>query len=367
MPKNQWGDPAGTSELDQPSARDDNFSSSDYSYSSFSNPEELQLADELLYKGYHPVLIFGTVASGKTSLLASLLHYLNFNPDSPAIYTRTEWIVPVDSQYGKSVADAVTYFLNTVVVNFNHGETAPRTSNEQPFYIPLTLRPSNGQPDVKIAFLESRGEWYHLNKNSNDLFPKLRQEVADIYLNYTKSISILLIAPYVIGDAYSDTNDSNFSRDQMRDSDTALYAALSAYQERRGDNRKLDKYLFILTKWDAHTRAITDEFIRPPKGLVSNLIHERYPMSWALFQNMQTTDAQCMQYCSGLMSGVHRINVLPHQIKFMNQFPQVLWRWLYLNASDGQELFDESLKFNSDAALNNNGFLSFIKKIFLLK
>lgn len=362
MSESQWGNPVETSNLDQPLAQDDILSK--YDTPSFSNREEVQLADELLHKGYHPVLIFGTQASGKSSLLASLLHYLNFNPDSPAIYTRTEWIVPIDSQYGKTVADAVTHFLNHVVVNFNHGTATSRTSNDEAFYIPLTLRPNNGQPDVKIAFLESRGEWYHVDKNSNDLFPKLRQEVADIYINYSKAISILLIAPYIIGDAYSDTVNSNFSTAQMRDSDTALYAALNAYQETRGECRELDKYLFILTKWDAHTKAITNEFIQPPNGLISNLIHERFPMSWALFQTMQKIDAQCMQYCSGLMSGSQRINVLHHQIKYMNQFPKGLWRWLYKNASNGHELFDESLKFNLGTEKNNKGILGFIKKIF---
>jgi hypothetical protein len=301
--------------------------------------QRLKLAEELVNKGYHPVLLFGTRASGKSSLLASLFYYLQSDPDSPAFSVRGEWIVPTDSVYGQAVADAATRFLNHVIDGFYDGKAAPRTEDEHPFYIPIVLRPNNGQAEIKFAFLESRGEWYQINRDSKDLFPALRDEVSDIYQNFPNPISVLLIAPYVMGEAYSDTQQPEWSKKEMKDSDTALVGALQAYQMAR-QHRELDKHLFILTKWDAHTRSIVDkEFVKPQRGKVSHLIYERFPKSWTLFQTMQVEEAQSMQYSAGVMSGDARVQTPHHLRPIMNRFPQMLWGWLYANASGGQNLF----------------------------
>lgn len=297
------------------------------------------LAEELHRKGYHPVMLFGTRAAGKSSLLASLFYYLQSDPESPAIAVRGEWILPTETSYGKSVADAASRFLNHVLNDFHDGVAAPMTQEEHPFYIPVILRPNNGQPEIKLAFLESRGEWYQIKKNSKDLYPDLREEVSDVYRKFPNGISVLLIAPYVIGEAYSEQATSEWAQSEMRDSDTALFGALQAYQMAR-QHRELDKHLFVLTKWDAHTRSIVDkDFISPPRGMVSHLISERFPKSWTLFRNMQSTEAQSMQYSAGVMSGNARVEIPQHLKPVMNRFPQMLWRWLYANSTGGAELF----------------------------
>jgi hypothetical protein len=84
---------------------------------------------------------------------------------------------------------------------------------------------------------------------------------------------------------------------------------------------------------------VDKEFINPPRGMISHLIGERYPRSWALFRNMQAGDAQSMQYSSGIMSGDARVDVPQHLKPIMHRFPQMLWRWLYSNVADGAELF----------------------------
>lgn len=322
---------------------------------------KVELANELLQKGYHPILIFGTRASGKTSLLASLFHYLQSDPASPAIVVRGEWIVPIDTTYGETVADAASRFLGHVLNNFHDGEAAPTTQDEFPFYIPVILRPNNGLEEVRLAFLESRGEWYHIDKKSRDLFPQLREEVSDVYENFPSGISILLIAPFVIGEAYSDSGPSEQASIEMRDSDTALFGALQSYQMLR-QHREFDRYLFILTKWDAHMRSIVDkEFINPPRGMISYLISERFPKSWTLFQNMQPGEAQSMQYSSGVMSGNARVEIPDHLKPIMQKFPQMLWRWLYANASHGSELFVDHPS-TKGAAKSSGGLLGFLRK-----
>jgi hypothetical protein len=326
--------------------------------------EKVQLSGELLSKGYHPVMLFGTRASGKSSLLASLFYYLQSDPESPAIAVLGEWIVPTETAYGQSVADAATRFFNHVVNNFHDGEAAPITQDEVPFYIPVILRPNNGQPEIKLAFLESKGEWYRIQRSSKDLFPELRDEVADVYQNYKYGISILLIAPYVIGEAYSEDGESEWAKSEMRDSDTALFGALQSYQMHRRD-REMDRYLFVLTKWDARTRSIVDkEFTSPPRGLVSHLIAERFPKSWTLFQNMQSAEAESMQYSAGLMSGNARVEIPTHLKPIMSRYPKMLWRWLYSNATYGDELFVDGGRLRRTKTIETSGgLLSALRKL----
>jgi len=365
-----WGTP-DEHENSTPSSFNSNksFDSDTHSNLKFSSVtserNQYKLAEELQKKGYHPVMLFGTRASGKSSLLASLFYYLQTDPESPAISVRGEWIIPTDSAYGQSVAALASDFLNHVVNNFHEGQAAPSTRDEFPFYIPVILRPNNGLPEVKIAFLESRGEWYQIDKKYKDLYPELRDEVSDVYRNFTKGISILLIAPYVMGEAYSDETPSEISLLEMKESDASLYGALQAYQTNR-KSRDLDKYLFVMTKWDAHTQSIIDKsFIKPPNGMVANLIFERFPRSWTLFQNMQEVEAQCMQYSAGVMSGDARVDVPQHLRPIMNRFPQMLWRWLYFNASEGYELFTPNTKNkNSESSADGkNVFMGILKKL----
>lgn len=349
------------------------FDASNYQSTSFDAPPDLppddgrdrvQLAEELSKKGYHPVLIFGTRASGKSSLLASLFHYLRSDPESPAIAVQGEWIVPTDTGYGQTVKDAATQFLNHAVLAFYNGQATPRTVDTHPYYIPIVLRPNNGLPEIRLAFLESRGEWYHITPKSRDLFPILREEIADVYTNYKKSISILVIAPYVIGDAYSTTASQEQRDEEMKSSDTAIYGSLMSYQMNRR-NRDKDHFLFVLTKWDAHTKTIVNkDFFRPPRGLVSILIEQRYPQSWALFRNMQSGEAQSMQYCAGIMSGNKRVEIPLQHRPLMHQFPQVLWRWLYSNASGGLSLFDGPPEQQAATGPPGKRFIGLLKKIF---
>ena len=114
----------GSTDSNQPGTESTFETSNSFDQSSFSPPHQsdeyaervqVQLSKELSDKGYHPVLIFGTRASGKSSLLASLFYYLQSDPASPAIAIRGEWIVPIDTQYGQSVADAASHFLNHVM------------------------------------------------------------------------------------------------------------------------------------------------------------------------------------------------------------------------------------------------------------
>ena len=68
-------------------------------------PATQSLSAALETRGYHPVLIFGTRASGKSTLLTSLFSYFQSDPDSQAICILGDWIIPTSTTLGAQLAD----------------------------------------------------------------------------------------------------------------------------------------------------------------------------------------------------------------------------------------------------------------------
>jgi hypothetical protein len=323
--------------------------------------EHLTLARSLIEKKYHPVMIFGTQASGKSSMLASLFHYLQNDPRSEAICMLGEWILPIETIEGKTVADAVSRFFNRAVMNFNNGEAVPRTQTDTvPFFIPVVLRPNNGKPDIRIAFLESSGENYQINANSASYFPSLKAEVTDVYRNFPGSLSILVVAPYTLKDAYTDQEIEQPDDESFHPVDQALYGALQTYQQERRW-RDMDNYMFVLTKWDVYTGGISNpEFTNPPNGLVEKVISERYRLSWNFYRSMpRGGTSNSMQYSAGLISGDGVLQVTDKRHKqAINLFPRALWNWLYKNASGGT-----ALNGPLNIEKKSSGLTSWLKKV----
>ena len=311
--------------------------------SSYGQADNLTLAQSLLEKGYHPVMLFGTSRSGKSYLLASLFQYLQNDPWSEAICIMGEWILPVNTKKGADVADEASRFFNHVVMGLNSGDAVRSTHTPVPFFIPVILRPNNGKPDIKLAFMESRGEDYHIRPESAQFYPELKQDIVDVYRNYPLPISLLVIAPYTLRDAYTEfAEEEDPTSEEFKTVDKSLYGALQAYQSTR-NGVDHDNYLFVLTKWDAYTKGASNpEFVNPPVGLVEKLIAERYKLAWNIYRNMRrVANSNSMQYSAGLISG-DKIYDVPEALRTrINKFPRALWDWLYLNAS-GQALYGPS-------------------------
>jgi hypothetical protein len=322
--------------------------------------ERLSLARSLVEKKYHPVMIFGTAASGKSSMLASLFHYLQNDPRSQAICMLGEWILPIDTKEGATVAEEVSRFFNRAVMNFNNGDAVPRTRTDTvPFFIPVVLRPNNGKPEVRIAFLESSGENYRINSDSANYFPGLKDEISDVYRNFRGALSILVVAPYTLKDAYTDQEIETPDDEQFQIVDQSLYGALQSYQrERRWLD--MDNYMFVLTKWDVYTGGISNpEFSNPPLGLVEKVIGERYRLSWNFYRTMpKKGHSNSMQYSSGLITGDSVVAVPDKMKPAINKFPRALWNWLYRNATGGMVLNGPS-----EGEKKPNGLTGWLKKV----
>jgi hypothetical protein len=300
-----------------------------------------QLAEQMDERGYHPVVIFGSSASGKSSLLTSLLAYLQVDDGAKIQLRLGEPFALDDDAYGQWAHDEATGFFYRSVEEFIGGVAHAATLSPNPFFIPVVIKPHGNLPEMKFAFLESRGDWYNPEEESNEFFQRLREEISSVLVNYQKGISFLHIAPYTQVMTWDESAASQQSRDiaLRQKADLALVGALNSYKAVRVVKHR-DAHLFLVTKWDAYAApgGSTGSFSSPSVEEVTAVARERYPRAYAAFLNLSLEEQagwqkQLMQYCSGVISGrsVSRpSNELRGQIF---RYPRVLWSWLYANAT----------------------------------
>ncbi len=330
--------------------------------SSATSNNVVNLGELLEINGYHPVMIFGTRASGKSTLLASIFNYIRTSTDSKSIVLFGDPIVPLDNNYGLEVYDAAKEFFYNKVEDFMKGRAPAITQSKAPFFIPVIIRPSNGLPEIKLAFLESAGEWYMPNSNLAGLYQPLKEEIESVYRNFTQSITLLLVAPYTTQAAFTDLPQEEVDSEEIRDSDSGLYGSLEKYQSMRFETyRQKDNYRFILTKWDVHTGGdiYHPDLANPSPQLISLKIKERFPQSWVIFESMgDGNNKAVMPYSAGFIA-VNDVIINPDDLRLqMLRFPRTLLDWIYGNVS-GYSLYDQ---FHSKKGFPNN-VLSFFKKL----
>jgi hypothetical protein len=293
----------------------------------------VNLGELLDINDYHPVMIFGTRASGKSTLLASVFNYIKYyGSKSKSMVFFGDPIVPVDTPYGKEVFEAAQEFFHNKVEYFARGLAPERTQVNAPFFIPVIFR-REGYPDLKIAFLESAGEWYMPNSNLIGMYQPLKEEIESVYRSYPKSITLLLVAPFTTKAAFSHEPLDPVDSSEMRDSDSGLFNSLAIYQSMRGETqRQIDNYRFILTKWDVYSDGDIEhpDLVNPSRQLISEKISERFPKSWNIFQAMgDGKNKDVMPYSAGFIAGDDIIGN-PEEIKIkMQRFPQTLLDWIY--------------------------------------
>lgn len=296
------------------------------------------LAKELTSREIHPVLIFGTRAAGKSTLLTSLFSYLNLNAQSPGTLSLDEPLVPVNNVYGEEIDKEVKRFFNFSVLQFVDGSPAERTELKFPIFIPLKFSSRANSKNVKVALLESPGEFYAVNAANSDYFPTMKNEIQEVYEFFPNSISVLIIAPYNLTSRFEENEGVDLisqEKRQLNETDRALYAALQLYQQHRTHAfRKWDRFLFVLTKWDEHIGSVSSkEFSNPPPGVIESLINDRFPMSWPQFQLLsQVGGKNVMPYSAGVMTSEIRLPTPERHRAAMAVFPHKLWNWIYNNA-----------------------------------
>jgi hypothetical protein len=302
----------------------------------------LHLARDIEAGGYHPVVLFGSAASGKTSLLLSLFAALKVEPDLRTGLAVGDPIMDMSSEYGRYVHENAVQFLAQKTQDFIEGRAAPKTALLYPFFIPVILRPE-GKPEQKIAFMESNGEWYRPDRNTSELFPRLKRQIEDFISNYQGGITFIHLLPYTQQGVRSPTVDKLLDSSEMLDASLAVVGALQSYDRIRVE-KQYDSHLLLVTKWDAHSPpgATKLDVLGGRAGESEVFVREKYPQALTALQGLglQASQINLNNYCAGLMneSGILTLKQDNELRPAVMGFPINLWGWLYRRAleSSGQ-------------------------------
>ena len=299
--------------------------------------EEVALGRALLENDLHPVLIFGTRATGKTTFLASMLAFFTSVPDLGVTVTLGDQIS--NSEAGMLAHERAEKFFHAQVSDYISGTAPVLNQDKFPFFVPLELRKAGMRSITKIALMESSGELWDVSKKKNNV-QELRSEIVDIYKNYTRPLSVITVVPYAMSEGYTGADASLDDKAQFQISDASLLQTLQIYQKYRPAGMN-DQFYFVLTKWDMHTKKIASkEFINPDESLIYELVEQRFPHAYNYFRNMsQGHSTQCTPYSAGLIGGT-RVLEVPRELRpLLQEFPYRLWRWIYANATQGGDLY----------------------------
>lgn len=291
------------------------------------------VAAGLAAAGYHPVVLFGSAGSGKTSLLLSLLALLREEPDLLCGLDLGDAILNVDTPYGRYLRDQAEGFYGRKTQDFIEGRAAPKTAIEAPFFIPLIIRPEH-KPEIRLAFMESNGEWYRPDRESDRLFRPLRQQIEEFLSAYRDPVTFIHLVPYTQQALYTPGGDQHTDEQEIREACLAIVGALKAYKEVRA-NKIEDRHLMLVSKWDAHNREELDRVgvLQDTTGDLEAFLNDKYRQAFAEYRNLGLAphQRQVEAYCAGQIRG--QAVIMPKRGEELHDalilYPKRLWRWLY--------------------------------------
>jgi hypothetical protein len=301
------------------------------------------LAHALQEGGYHPVILFGTNFSGKTSLLLSLLATLISEPRLATGLVLCDPILSSGSGIGRRLHDEARKLFEVMTQAFLEGENIPATRLPLPFFVPVELRPA-GKPPVRLAFLESNGEWYRPLREkgkplvaSDRLYPQLRGEIEDLIATFQGGMSFMYLIPYTQG-YVSAERDGMKDAEEIESASLAIAGVLRAYDRIRANHRVNDRHLMLVTKWDARSVRDIDRAggLQEDRADLDEFVGHRYGKALAAFQGLAVAPEQrsLNAYCAGLINERGRLQMRQGDDarEVVMSYPVRLWDWLYRNA-----------------------------------
>jgi hypothetical protein len=298
------------------------------------------LAQQLEEQGYHPVFIFGTAFSGKTALLSSMLAYpqAGLAPE-PVEIALGDPLLPLDEVYGRNSFDYAEYMFNHAVQRYIEGRVEGSTQVQEPFFVPVIVRPQKG-PEVRIAFLESRGEWFEPRQETNALYQPLKSEISSVLKHFGRGVSMIYVAPYTQVKLWDDDQDGQSAKDVqlIKTANLGIRGGIQSYSKVR-PSRERDAHMFLITKWDAHAQPGNDQdlFNSPTEEQIVHVARSKYTTAFTAFQAMSNTvhpwQKTVRHYCAGIMSGRDILRPNESNAAIIYGFPRRLWNWIYANAT----------------------------------
>lgn len=311
----------------------------------------------------HPVLVFGSSDSGKSTLIMSIINAVEKSGRDGGVSVGLSF---GNSFYAKRDAKAEAQrelakdFFEAGSTNFILGREALETTQvDFPFFIPLDLRikGSNLKP-VKIAIMDGRGEWYEPHRTGAIPFKDLQDDIVEVLKNYSRGISIICAAPFSLGSS---------DEDNVQNSDAGLWASLGKYQELRS-NPDDDAILFLLTKWDQKANPERDiEFSVLNGAEVVQVAVTRYERCWDAFRTLVIGGDDWEKRCFMQYSSCKFVEGKPSipsdlQPEFL-RYARTVANWIYGNArrfefTVGRRVTDLPLNLFPDVVPKGTKFVS---------
>ncbi|CAN4276807.1 hypothetical protein MCEMSEM29_01932 [Methylophilaceae bacterium] len=324
-----------------------------------------KLAEEMEAQGYHPVIIFGSANSGKSTLLGSLFSYFQIDPTKGVGIYLGEPLLPVSTPQGRDAKDLAESFFYQSIQEFLDGNGHARTRARNPFFIPIIIRPQD-LPEIRFAFMESNGEWYAPKKDTGKYFPELKEEINSILQHYQKGASFIHLAPFTQIDAWTTNNEEHdVDKEQINNASLALVGAFNSYERLRVFKND-DSHMFLITKWDATGKDELSErlefvAVEDVEAVAANI----YTKGFAAFNNLKLDIWQksLMQYSSGIMSGRSIIRASPELKPILHRYPQTMWNWLYGNATRNNQEIGKAIVLLPKPIPPKKNFIDFLNEI----
>jgi hypothetical protein len=308
------------------------------------------LADAVAALGYHPVVVFGNSNSGKTTMLLSLFALLMTNEMRIGIRLG-EPLIDIGQPTGLESWERAQRLFGEATQRFIQGQAPNATATREPFFVPLIITPPPPLPEVKIALMESNGEWYRPDWDTPALLPSFRKQIEDFIVHFPRAITFIHAVPrtqLAIGSTQGVSGDDS---NLIREADLAIVGAVSNYSRLRTD-RSDDYHALLITKWDAHSWVAGGgdvvEVLTSPDEAVDHFVESNCPQSKAALRGLNLADGHFIvkPYCAGRIVG-RDVVAFPADSQLgpiIQAYPKRLWNWIYRQASGGFELLAEPPK-----------------------
>jgi hypothetical protein len=301
----------------------------------------IDLAHAIQEGGYHPVVLFGTNNSGKTSLLLSLFAAIGDESWECGLAEGAA-LLGSSTPLGRQLHDHAVHTFQVKTQAFREGEKIPATKTPLPYFIPVELRPSGKEP-ARFVFLESNGEWIRPMRGkgqtftSERLYPALQQQIEDFIGHFQRPITFLYLAPYTQNITYSSNAEDN-DAEELLNASLAIDGMLRAYDTVRTNHRDKDMHIMLVTKWDASSARESSraEALREDHSLVTDFLKRRYNNAYSTFVGMQVDKSQRKvgAYSAGQIDnrGRRRVEQDDELHMALKRYPRELWSMLYRRA-----------------------------------
>ena len=293
---------------------------------------------------YHPVVLIGSSASGKSALLLSLLAYMRSAPEnSVGMFFGHDFYQANNSDS----LEQATEFFNRTLAEFMSGTTARATRIKgKPLFIPIVLKSELLQREIKLVFMESEGEWYQPDPNSSRYYKGLRPEIERLLADYPHGISFVWVAPYSARDATQSSTSDPLS--QIRTANASLQGAFQEYVAVRYQ-QAYDKHMMLVTKWDLYTTD-SDEGTKDPdyrldrandkimREYAKEFLSKNYASAYSSFAGLGELGQKTLfRYTAGAFRERTIKNPRPELQETLLSYPRDVWNWIYSGAQGSNE------------------------------